>query len=88
MTFLITICEIENNRYSTNEYAIKKLYFYDTKNDKFVIAKIIREIHLVDKLKVNMLIDNDLLKSKNVVINVVNKTIFITIYNVFIDIEI
>ena len=47
------------------------------KNDKSVVSMLRREIHLIDNFKINMLIDNDVLDSENVVINSIKRQIFI-----------
>ena len=47
------------------------------KNDKSIVSMLRREIHLINNFKTNMLIDNDVLDSKNVVINSVKKQTFI-----------
>ena len=36
-----------------------------------------RKIHLIENLKINMFLNNNILKSKNIVINIVKKLIFI-----------
>ena len=65
MTTLITVRELETNRHQTNKYALVTMHFKNTnKIDQVVQAVIIRKIHLIDDLKVNLLIDNDILSSK------------------------
>ena len=51
--------------------------FFDKKNEIVVKIMIIREIYLIDNLKTNMFIDNDLMKLKKIDINVTKKSIHI-----------
>ena len=45
------------------------MYVIDFKNDKSVKIFIKRKIHLIKNLKINMLINNDIIVSKNILIN-------------------
>ncbi len=51
------------------EYAISDIYIPGWKNEQKVIAHIRREIHLVDDLKANMLIGNDIIEPEGIVID-------------------
>lgn len=42
------------------------------------------EIHLIKNLKVNILIDNDIMKSKNIVVNLKNRTTYIDNCNIIV----
>ena len=53
------------------------MYFLNTKNEIFFVTLIRREIYLTNHLKINMLIDNDVIDSKDIVINSINKKTFI-----------
>ena len=59
MTTFFTVREIITDQHQTFEYVIVSMYFFDQKNDKIVKIMIRREIHLMNNLKINMLIDND-----------------------------
>ena len=62
----IIVRDLEINKHFTNKYVIVSMYFSDKDEKKQAVkAKITREIHLVTNLKTNMLIENDVLKSKN-----------------------
>ena len=61
--------EIENNIYKINKYIIYKIYLFDekNKNERVIIIKtILREIYLVNKLVVNILLRNDILVLKEI----------------------
>ena len=67
-TYLITVLarvrEIENNIYEINKYIIYKIYLSDEKNKNervITIKTTLREIYLVNKLVVDMLLENDIL---------------------------
>ena len=53
------------------------MYFVDVKNDNSVKVLIRREIHLVNNLKINMFIDNDVIVSEDVVLDLIKKQTFI-----------
>ena len=61
----ITIRDLKINKHFTVKYVIVSMYFSE-KNEKreAVKTKITREVHLMNNLKTNMLIKNDILKSK------------------------
>ena len=61
--------EIKNNIYKINKYIIYKIYLFDkkNKNKRIVIVKItLREIYLVNKLVVDILLRNDILVLKEI----------------------
>ena len=63
MTTFITIRDLEVNKYQTDKYAIVFMYFEEkNKIDDIVKTVIIREIHLIKNLKINLLIENDILE--------------------------
>ena len=79
MTHFITVRDLDTIKHSTDKYAIVSMYFLEkNKNDKIFKTKIIRKIHLMNNLKTNMLIENDVLESKKF-------DIFISISSVSID---
>ena len=63
MTTLITIRDFEINKHQIDKYAIVFMYFEEkNKIDDTVKTVIIREIHLIKNLKINLLIENDILE--------------------------
>ena len=82
---------IKNDIYEINKYIIYKIYLFDekNKNERIVIIKIIsREIYLIDKLVVDILLRNDILISKEVNLLFLKKIAYIDNYNINILIEI
>ena len=68
---------IESFTHEFIEYVCISVYFSGiTKNEFSALAFITKEIHLIDDLKVKMLIENDLLRSEEFIINI-EKKIFI-----------
>ena len=51
-----------------------------------MLAYLYRELYIVDNLRVKILIKNNIIKSKKIVINIVNKKIKIKSYNITINI--
>ena len=61
MTTFITIRNLEINKHQTDKYTIVFMYFEEkNKIDDTVKTVIIREIHLIKNLKINLLIENDI----------------------------
>ena len=61
--------EIKNDIYKINKYIIYKIYLFNkkNKNEYIIIIKItLREIYLVDKLVIDILLRNDILVLKEI----------------------
>ena len=85
ITSLLKIRKIESSQHKTSEYIITLYYFSGINNQRnkvFIYIK--RKIHVVDDLRVKMLINNDFIKFKKIIINVFKKKIYITNYKTFI----
>ena len=81
--------ELNINRHFTFEYVIVFIYFVDKNTiDKKIKICFRREIHIVDDLKTNMLIENDIIDLKIFIINLNNKIVRINNCNVIVLIEI
>lgn len=85
MTFFLRIRNIETTTHETKKYVRISIVFSKTKNNNQVLIRIIEEIHLIDELKINLLIDNDFLESKDFIIDINNRKASIISYNVIID---
>ena len=77
MITFISVRDLDVDKHMTIEYVILFMYFFDQKNDVTIKAKIIRKIHLIDNLKINMLLSNDVIESKKIDISISNKSIYI-----------
>lgn len=88
MTLSIIVRKLDDIKHRIDEYVIAFIYFSRIKNEKSTLAKITREIHSIDNLKTNMLIDNDLIDLKKIVIDVINKFAHIESCDVIVDLEI
>ena len=65
MIISITVRELNTDKHFIDKYVIVFMYFFEKdKNDTTVKAKIIRKIYLINDLKTNMLLENDVLNSK------------------------
>ena len=83
--------EIKNDIYEINKYIIYKIYLSDrkNKNEYIVIIKTIsREIYLVNKLVVDILLKNNILILKEINLLFLKKIAYIDNYNINILIEI
>ena len=77
MITFISIRDLNVDKHMTVEYAILSMYFSDQKNDITVKAKITKEMHLVDNLKTNMLLSNDVIDSEKIDVSISNKSAYI-----------
>ena len=76
MSTPITIKGIDVNMHNVNEYIRLQMYLSD-KND---ITKIKREFHIVDDLAIKTLIDIDIIKPKNMILDIKKDVIIIDSY--------
>ena len=93
MIISISVKELEIIKHITDKYAIISFYFLKISNsDKSIKVVIIKNIHLVKDLKTKLLIENDILSSKQIDISSFTNstyiecceiTIFITIKTEF-----
>ena len=89
MIFFITIRGLDVNKHSTNKYVIVFRYFSSIdENENSVKTLIIREIHLIENLKANVLIDNDILNSEKFDIFISTLSAYIESCNVIIFISV
>ena len=82
---------IKNDIYEINKYIIYKIYLFDekNKNERIVIIKIIsREIYLIDKLVVDILLRNDILVLKEINLLFLKENAYIDSCDINIFIEI
>ena len=85
----ITVRELDTMKHSIDKYVIVSMYFPEKdKHDEIFRAKIIRKIHFVNNLKANMLIKNDVLRSKKFDIFTSTSTVYIENCKVIISISI
>lgn len=73
----ISIRDIDDVIHEFTKYFIITLYIERTLNNKSVLVSITREIHLMNNLKMNMLINIDILVSKRMILNMSHKILFI-----------
>ncbi len=76
-------------KYLSNKYIILSLYFSNKDRKKnLIIAKIIRKVYLINNLKTNILIKNNLIDSKEITIDINNKLVFINSCDVIVLVEV
>ena len=83
--------EIKNDIYKINNYIIYEIYLFNekNKNKRIVIIKTIsRKIYLINKLVINILLENNILISKEIKFLFLKKIAYIDNYNVNISIEV
>ena len=73
ITFFIIVRDLNLMQHEFVCYVILFIYFINTKNSAFVKIFIEREIHLVKNFKINMLINNNVIASKKIFINIINR---------------
>ena len=71
MISLLQVREVKLVKYKIDEYVTISIYMFKTNvEDNNVLVSFIRKLYLIDDLKVKMLIDNDILKSEEIFINI------------------
>ena len=88
---LARVREIKNDIYKINKYIIYKIYLFDEKNKNrrvVIIKTISREIYLVNKLVVDILLRNDILILKEINLLFSKQIAYIDSYNINILIEV
>ena len=88
MITFISIRELDIDKHMTVEYVILFIYFSDQKNDVTVKTKITKEIHLIDNLKINMLLNNDVIESEKIDVSISNKSVYIDSCEVIASLEV
>jgi regulatory protein YycI of two-component signal transduction system YycFG len=84
----LTIKNIDVNVHEIKKYVNFSIYL-SSKYDFITLIEIDRKIHLMKNLKANMLKNNDILESKEIIINVQKKnTIIRNCQNLIIDVKI
>ena len=73
----ITIKGINNNKHEVSEYIRIKMYL---SNKNKMIALIEREFHVIDNLIVKALIEIDIMKSKEIILDLQNDVMRIDVY--------
>ena len=56
--------------HNTNEYILILIYISANKNDIKILYRIFKEIYLVSNLKTHLLIDNNIIDLKKIVLNI------------------
>ena len=77
------------NRHETDKFVVIPIYFPGKKIDggTEVLAKVQRELHIVDELRAHMLVGNDIIGPERIVVDIANKSATISSCGVKIDIE-
>jgi hypothetical protein len=87
MISFLTVREIGVNVHETKKYVNFSIYL-SSKDDKNM-TEIHRKMHLVEDLKANMLIENDILESKEIIIDIQEKKVIISsCQNMIIEVKI
>lgn len=87
MISFITMHDLRINKNFTNKYMIVFMYFFEINpNDNAIKALITCEMHLINDLKSNSFINNDILNSKKFDIFIFTFSIYIESCNVIISI--
>lgn len=76
MDTLLKVREKRSSKHKSDEFISMFLYFLDIDlTNCLVYAHIYQKLYLVKGLKANLLVSNDILATKRVIIDIVNKTV-------------
>ena len=70
MIFSIIVRDLDTTQHESSNYVILSMYLLGTKNDASTKTLIEKKIHFVRNLKINMLIDNDIIVFESIVTDV------------------
>ena len=84
----LIVRDLRTNQYQIVDYIIVFMYFIDEKNEKSTKIMIRREMHLINNLKINIFIDNNVIDSKRWNINLNKKQIFVENCEIVVSINI
>ena len=73
----LPIRDIDNTIHKSSQYIVAKLYmnsYLNAENKQPATAKFSAEIHIVDDLKANLLVDNNVLNTQKITLNLQNQT--------------
>ena len=87
ITSSLSVRSVENNRHQTNEFIIIEIYLSDQKDRVNVIVSVRRKLHVIDDLRANMLIDNDIIDFERITLDIVDKTVHIANCEVDISVQ-
>ena len=88
ITTLLKIRDLDTYKYKSYKYVICDIHLKNIKNSKFVTSVLRREIHLIKNFKINMLLNNNVINSKNICINLIKKQTFIISIDVTISLKV
>ena len=88
MIIFIFVRDLDVDKHMIAKYVILFIYFFDQKNNNSIKIKIIKEIHLIDNLKTNMLFENDVIEFKKIDVNIFKKTIYIENCEIIVNLKI
>lgn len=87
IAMLLKVWNIRVSKHKTDKYMLEPLYLpAKNNNDKWIMACIYQKLYIVDNLKVNFLIKNDIVNVKKIWINIINKKIYIPEFKAIISI--
>ena len=82
------IRDLDINRHESWKYVVCDIHMSDTKNDQKVTSLFRREVHFVKNLKVNMLLNNDIIEFENFVIDMIKRHAIIDNIDIIISLKI
>ena len=72
MTLFFRVKDLKSTMHDMNEYILISIYiFIIRKDDIKILYRIYKEIHFINNLKVYMLLNNDIISPKKIILNVV-----------------
>ena len=81
MSLSIRIKKLDNIIYNINKFVTITTYAdNELFNDILIVAKMIIKAYLIDNLKINMLINNDVLISQKIKFDFINEKMIINVY--------
>ena len=89
MIVFFIVRDLDINKHQIRKYALIFIYIKGkNEKEKTIRACFHKEIHIIDDLKINMLIDNDIMKSKNINVSLNKRIAYIENCKMIVSIKI
>ena len=89
MTLSLKVREVDFIKHEIIEYVIINLYFSKTNFQRNKILIYFRkEIYIINDFRIKLLINNNIINFKNIIVDVINKSVFIKNYKIKIEISV
>ena len=84
---LLYIKSLNSTIHDINQYIVISIFISKVKNNIRILYRIFRKIYLINNLKIYILIENNIIELKEIVLNINKSKTFINSYDITVDIS-